>query len=131
VVCTGVRGCHPCAWAGSKKALSCNAFCPARATGMGSMYPTSVYTARVGVRQTNQNISEIFHRTGSRRSDVIHRGSQQQQRFLFFFAMPINHCLLLSLTWSATPLDICCQCQYDLLTRVPRASPTFAAREHR
>ena len=30
------------------------------------------------------------------------------------FDMPINHCLLLSLTWPAMPPVICCHCRYDI-----------------
>jgi len=37
-----------------------------------------MYAVHVGVRQTNQNIPEIFCGTGSKRRDVIHESSRQQ-----------------------------------------------------
>ena len=96
-----------------EKSIVVQCFSPTRVTDTGSVNHTPVYTAHVGVWQTNQNIPEIFHGTGSGRRDIIlqdrHRSSQQQQPFLFNtrYTHQSLDCHLLLLTQSATPHVVC------------------------
>jgi len=115
LVCTGARERRPCALAMWKKALSCNALFQ---HGPRTWIACTAHPCMQSMLVFDRPIRIFLKFSAALAADDVTSFMKAAGSSIILFDTPLSHCLLLSLMQSATPLVVCCHCQYDVMSHI-------------